>query len=72
MLRCPDTAGVLRVRLHKASGLMKKDVGVLGMGKSDPYAALTVGARTQRTKRINNTVNPVRFTKNNNKINKNS
>ncbi len=41
VLKCPDTAGVLRVRLHKAVQLMKKDVGVLGMGKSDPYAVLT-------------------------------
>ncbi len=53
-----DTAGILRVRLHRAVQLMKKDVGVLGMGKSDPYATLTVGARTAKTKKINNTVNP--------------
>ena len=28
------------------------------MGKSDPYAVLTVGARSAKTERINNTVNP--------------
>ena len=43
ILKCPDSAGVLRVRLHKAVQLVKKDMGVLGMGKSDPYAVLTVG-----------------------------
>ncbi|TRY78396.1 hypothetical protein TCAL_08980 [Tigriopus californicus] len=58
ILKCPDSAGVLRVRLHKAVQLAKKDVGVLGMGKSDPYAVLTVGARSVKTNRINNTVNP--------------
>ena len=58
LLKCPDSAGVLRVRLHRATNLVKKDVGVLGMGKSDPYAVLSVGARVVRTKKINNTVNP--------------
>lgn len=58
VLKCPDSAGVLRVRLHKAVQLPKKDVGVLGMGKSDPYAVLTVGARSVKTKKINNTVSP--------------
>jgi len=57
-LKCPDTAGVLRVELKKAEKLAKKDIGMLGMGKSDPYAILSVGARRLRTKKINNTVNP--------------
>ena len=42
-LKCPDIAGILRVNLVRAEKLMKKDIGVLGMGKSDPYAILTVG-----------------------------
>lgn len=58
VLKCPDSAGVLRVWLHKAVQLEKKDVGVLGKSKSDPYAVLSVGARSVRTPRINNTVNP--------------
>lgn len=33
-------------------------VGVLGMGKSDPYIILSVGAQQYRSKTINNTVNP--------------
>ena len=58
VLRCPDSAGVLRVRLHGASELLKKDVGLMGKGKSDPYATITVGAKRVETKKINNTVNP--------------
>ena len=57
-LKCPDSAGVLRVQLKRAEKLAKKDIGVLGMGKSDPYATLSVGARTLKTHKINNTVNP--------------
>lgn len=37
---------------------MKMDVGVLGMGKSDPYAIVTVGSQEFRTKTISNTINP--------------
>ena len=37
---------------------MNEDIGVLGTGKSDPYATITVGAKTVTTKRINNTLNP--------------
>jgi len=42
----------------EAKQLMKMDVGVLGMGKSDPYAIISVGSQEFRTKTINNTVNP--------------
>lgn len=37
---------------------MKKDIGMLGKGKSDPYAVINVGAEEFRTKTIDNTVNP--------------
>lgn len=37
---------------------MKKDISVLGKGKSDPYAVINVGAQEYRTKTIDNTVNP--------------
>lgn len=37
---------------------MKKDISMLGKGKSDPYAIVTVGAQTFRTQTIDNTVNP--------------
>lgn len=37
---------------------MRKDIGVLGKGKSDPYAIITVGAQSFRTPTIDNTVNP--------------
>lgn len=37
---------------------MKKDIGVLGKGKSDPYAIINVGAQEFRTQTIDNNVNP--------------
>lgn len=37
---------------------MKKDISMLGKGKSDPYAVITVGAQEFKTKTINNTVDP--------------
>lgn len=37
---------------------MKKDVGLMGMGKSDPYCILRLGAQKFQTKTINNTINP--------------
>ena len=57
-LKCPSPSGVLRVRLFKAEKLAKKDIGILGMGKSDPYATLSVGSRRVKSERIDNTVNP--------------
>lgn len=57
-LKCQRPSGVLRVRLIKAEKLVKKDIGVLGIGKSDPYATLTVGSQKRKSERIDNTVNP--------------
>ncbi|KOB67290.1 putative ca2+-dependent phospholipid-binding protein synaptotagmin required for synaptic vesicle, partial [Operophtera brumata] len=57
-LRMPEPEGVLRIHLVKAENLMKKDVSMLGKGKSDPYAILTVGAQQWKTKHIDNNVNP--------------
>lgn len=42
----------------EAKDLMKKDIGVLGKGKSDPYAIVTVGAQQFKTQTIDNTINP--------------
>lgn len=50
--------GVLRVHVVEAKHLMKKDIGMLGKGKSDPYAVITVGAQEFKTKVINNSVDP--------------
>lgn len=49
---------MLRIHIVEAKNLMKKDISVLGKGKSDPYAIVTVGAQTFRTQTIDNTVNP--------------
>lgn len=50
--------GVLRIQVVQAIKLMKKDVGVLGKGKSDPYVIVGMGAQEFRSQTINNTVNP--------------
>lgn len=42
----------------EAKNLMRKDIGILGKGKSDPYAILSVGAQELRTQTIDNTVDP--------------
>lgn len=42
----------------EAKHLMKKDISMLGKGKSDPYAVINVGAQEFKTKTINNTVDP--------------
>ncbi|KAF7284996.1 hypothetical protein GWI33_012316 [Rhynchophorus ferrugineus] len=57
-LKAPEPEGVLRVHVVEAKHLMKKDISVLGKGKSDPYAVITVGAQTFKTKVIDNTVDP--------------
>ena len=56
ILKCPDSAGVLRVNLIRAANLINKDG--FGFGKSDPYVIMTVGAHTHRVPAINNTLNP--------------
>ncbi|KAL2714277.1 extended synaptotagmin-1-like isoform X1 [Vespula squamosa] len=57
-LKVPEPEGVLRIHVIEAKHLMKKDIGMLGKGKSDPYAIINVGAQQFRTKTIDNTVNP--------------
>ncbi|XP_043251103.1 extended synaptotagmin-3 isoform X1 [Colletes gigas] len=57
-LKMPEPEGVLRIHVVEAKHLMKKDIGLLGKGKSDPYAVINVGAQEFRTKTIDNTVNP--------------
>ncbi|EFA04170.2 extended synaptotagmin-like protein 2a isoform X2 [Tribolium castaneum] len=57
-LKAPEPEGVLRVHVVEAKHLMKKDIGVLGKGKSDPYAVVTLGAQEFKTKVIDNSVDP--------------
>lgn len=58
LMRQPS--GVLTVTLVEARDLVKKDKHVLGSGKSDPYAKVSVGERLFdfRSKYIAKTVNP--------------
>lgn len=57
-LRYSLPCGVLRIEVVAAKDLVKADIGMLGLGKSDPYAIITVGAHEFRTQVIPNTVNP--------------
>jgi len=57
-VRISEPAGILRIRVIEAKQLMKMDVGILGSGKSDPYAIISVGSQEFRTKTIYNSVNP--------------
>lgn len=50
--------GVLRVHVVEAKHLMKKDLGVLGGGKSDPYAVINVGAQEYKTAVVKNSLDP--------------
>ena len=57
VLKCPDSAGVLRVKMLRAKDLV--DLDGLGSGKSDPYVILTVGAHTFKLDTMLDTCNPV-------------
>ncbi|XP_055923756.1 extended synaptotagmin-2 isoform X2 [Eupeodes corollae] len=57
-LKMPEPEGILRIHVVEAKDLMKKDISVLGKGKSDPYAIINVGAQEFKTQTIDNTVNP--------------
>nr|CAD7401753.1 unnamed protein product [Timema cristinae] len=58
LLKIPEPEGVLRVHIVEAKDLMKKDITMLGKGKSDPYAIVSVGAQEFRTHTIDNSINP--------------
>ncbi|XP_044750795.1 extended synaptotagmin-2 [Coccinella septempunctata] len=57
-VKAPEPEGVLRVHVVEAKHLMKKDLGVLGGGKSDPYAVITVGAQEYKTGVVKNSLDP--------------
>ncbi|GFY38845.1 extended synaptotagmin-2 [Trichonephila inaurata madagascariensis] len=57
-LKFSPPAGVLRLNIVEARELVKADVGVLGMGKSDPYCIISVGIQEFRTPVVKNTINP--------------
>ncbi|GIY33348.1 extended synaptotagmin-2 [Caerostris darwini] len=57
-LKFSPPAGVLRLHIIEARDLIKADVGVLGMGKSDPYCIISVGIQEFRTQVIKNTITP--------------
>lgn len=57
-IKMPEPEGLLRIHVVQARHLMKKDISMLGKGKSDPYAIITVGSQEFKTKTIDNTVDP--------------
>uniref|UniRef100_A0A1B0GDH3 Extended synaptotagmin-2 n=1 Tax=Glossina morsitans morsitans TaxID=37546 RepID=A0A1B0GDH3_GLOMM len=57
-LKMPEPEGILRIHVVEAKDLMKKDIGMLGKGKSDPYAIVNVGSQEFKTQIIDNNVNP--------------
>ncbi|ESO10642.1 extended synaptotagmin-like protein 2b [Helobdella robusta] len=51
--------GVLRIKMVEADDLKRADAGkIFGKGKSDPYAVVTVGGTTYKTKYIASTLSP--------------
>ncbi|KAK9888894.1 hypothetical protein WA026_001115 [Henosepilachna vigintioctopunctata] len=57
-LKAPEPEGVLRVHVAEAKHLMKKDISMLGKGKSDPYAVINVGAQEYKTSVVKNSLDP--------------
>ena len=57
-LKCRPPAGAVRIELIEGRQLKKSDFGMLGLGKSDPYALIAINDETFRTQTIKNTVNP--------------
>ncbi|RWS22901.1 hypothetical protein B4U80_09644, partial [Leptotrombidium deliense] len=58
MLKFTPPMGVLRVEAVEAKQLKKSDIGMLGMGKSDPYCNISIAAQDFKTQTITSSVNP--------------
>lgn len=58
-LKYPMPDGLLRIEVLEAKDLIKKDIGIISKGSSDPYVILRVGAKTFHTKTKDSTVNPI-------------
>ena len=55
-IKCPFPSGVLKVQVHMAAELERKDFGkMIGKGKSDPYAIISVGSQKLKSNVINDT-----------------
>ncbi|CAG2122872.1 unnamed protein product, partial [Medioppia subpectinata] len=57
-IRFAPPIGVMRLEVIEAKNLKKSDVGMLGLGKSDPYVRIIIGSQEFRSPVIYNTVNP--------------
>ncbi|KAI7695247.1 hypothetical protein SSS_07770 [Sarcoptes scabiei] len=50
--------GIVRLEVIEARHLKKADVGMLGLGKSDPYVNIIIGNQEFKTPTMYNTINP--------------
>ncbi|XP_054162400.1 extended synaptotagmin-2-like [Oppia nitens] len=57
-IKFSQPVGVIRLEIIEARNLKKSDVGMLGLGKSDPYVIVLIGNCEYKSKVIPNTVNP--------------
>lgn len=58
LIRFTQPLGVVRFEVIEARHLKKADVGMLGLGKSDPYVNIIIGNQEYKTATIYNTINP--------------
>ncbi|RWS11102.1 extended synaptotagmin-1-like protein [Dinothrombium tinctorium] len=57
-LKFTPPMGVVRLEVIEGRQLKKADIGVLGMGKSDPYCNISIAAQNFKTHVINSSINP--------------
>ncbi|XP_076336655.1 extended synaptotagmin-2-like isoform X2 [Tachypleus tridentatus] len=58
LLKFVPPTGVLRIKVIAGKDLKKADVGMFGLGSSDPYAVVKVGSQEFRTSVVENSINP--------------
>ncbi|KAJ8036213.1 Extended synaptotagmin-2 [Holothuria leucospilota] len=58
-LKNPMPSGVLHISVLEAKNLVRRDIGVLKKGKSDPFAVVTVGTQKFKTEVIDNSISPM-------------
>ncbi|KAH9420785.1 Extended synaptotagmin-3 [Dermatophagoides pteronyssinus] len=58
VIKFTQPLGVVRLEVIEARHLKKADVGMLGLGKSDPYVNIIIGNQEYKTATVYNTINP--------------
>lgn len=57
-LKFTEPDGVMRLHVLEARDLERKDINLIGKGKSDPYCIVRIGARQHKTRVIKGTITP--------------